>query len=240
MKIRLISDLHIDHTPLDISFFDEDVLVIAGDVSENIHSTLNIIKNYLKTNISADIVFILGNHDYYGGTIEDVHDKWSCVNLDRFHYLASSSIVIRGYRFCGATLWTDMKGADKQHIESTISDYHYILDLKVENTIRLHQQELFYLKTDVSKSLEPCIVVTHHLPSFKSIDRKYKDSPVNYAFASDLNSFIEESKILYWFHGHTHSNCDYTIGSTRVICNPRGYSEEENIEFDIGMIIETS
>jgi predicted phosphodiesterase len=27
-------------------------------------------------------------------------------------------------------------------------------------------------------------------------------------------------------HGHTHDPCDYMIGETRVICNPRGYPAE--------------
>jgi hypothetical protein len=26
-----------------------------------------------------------------------------------------------------------------------------------------------------------------------------------------------------WTHGHTHHEFDYMVGSTRVVCNPRGY-----------------
>jgi hypothetical protein len=29
-----------------------------------------------------------------------------------------------------------------------------------------------------------------------------------------------------------HSKIDYMIGDTRVLCNPRGYNELENPEFD--------
>jgi hypothetical protein len=40
----------------------------------------------------------------------------------------------------------------------------------------------------------------------------------------------------YWLHGHVHKSLDYTIGDTRVICNPRGYpgpgGTRENPNFD--------
>jgi hypothetical protein len=29
-----------------------------------------------------------------------------------------------------------------------------------------------------------------------------------------------------WIHGHTHDEFDYTIGITKVLCNPRGYPKE--------------
>ena len=32
-----------------------------------------------------------------------------------------------------------------------------------------------------------------------------------------------------WVHGHTHERYDYMIGSTRVVCNPRGYIKYEEI-----------
>ena len=36
-----------------------------------------------------------------------------------------------------------------------------------------------------------------------------------------------DKKIKYWIHGHTHDACDYMIGDTRVLCNPRGYIGHE-------------
>ena len=32
-------------------------------------------------------------------------------------------------------------------------------------------------------------------------------------------------------HGHIHSQQDYMIGDTRVVCNPRGYPDEPNANF---------
>jgi hypothetical protein len=30
-----------------------------------------------------------------------------------------------------------------------------------------------------------------------------------------------------WTHGHMHDDFDYTIGTCRVVCNPRGYVGHE-------------
>ena len=47
---------------------------------------------------------------------------------------------------------------------------------------------------------------------------------------SDLSEFIlDRPGIKLWTHGHTHENFDYMIGSTRIVCNPRGYDGYEDI-----------
>jgi hypothetical protein len=73
------------------------------------------------------------------------------------------------------------------------------------------------------------VVVGHHCPSFKSVHPKYAhDKIMNAAFASDLDDFIAyRPQIKLWTHGHTHEPFDYTIGTTRIVCNPRGYSGHE-------------
>jgi hypothetical protein len=37
---------------------------------------------------------------------------------------------------------------------------------------------------------------------------------------------VESSGAALWIHGHLHRADDYVIGSTRVLCNPRGYPDE--------------
>ena len=47
------------------------------------------------------------------------------------------------------------------------------------------------------------------------------------------------SRAPLWVHGHTHDSADYTIGATRVLCNPRGYSGVElNPRFDPNLLVE--
>ena len=51
---------------------------------------------------------------------------------------------------------------------------------------------------------------------------------VNGAYSSDLSEFIlDRPQIKLWTHGHTHDTFDYMIGTTRIVCNPRGYDGYE-------------
>ena len=85
------------------------------------------------------------------------------------------------------------------------------------------------------------VIVGHHAPSKSSTKPQYQgDFIVNGAYSSDLSDLILDNPcIKLWTHGHTHSSFDYMLGSTRIVCNPRGYyNYEENDEFDSGKVVE--
>jgi predicted phosphodiesterase len=93
-----------------------------------------------------------------------------------------------------------------------------------------HKAMLGYIKNIVAeKGNEKFVVVGHHAPSKQSTKPRYKDDTVmNGGYSSDLSEFIlDRPQIKAWTHGHTHDLFDYMIGSTRVICNPRGYVQYE-------------
>jgi Icc-related predicted phosphoesterase len=73
---------------------------------------------------------------------------------------------------------------------------------------------------------EKFVVVGHHAPSKQSTHPKYQnDQLMNGGYSSDLSEFIlDHPQIKLWTHGHTHDPFDYMIGTTRVVCNPRGYA----------------
>lgn len=79
----------------------------------------------------------------------------------------------------------------------------------------------------IEQSLRPDgnnIVVGHHAPSKLSTKPKYQhDVKMNGGYSSDLIPFIVDHPIKLWTHGHTHDSFDYMIGTTRIVCNPRGY-----------------
>jgi len=74
------------------------------------------------------------------------------------------------------------------------------------------------------------VVVGHHAPSKSSEHPRYKnDQLMNGAYNSKLDQFIlDRPGIKLWTHGHTHEDFDYMIGTTRVVCNPRGYINHED------------
>jgi Icc-related predicted phosphoesterase len=84
---------------------------------------------------------------------------------------------------------------------------------------------------------EDDVVVTHHLPSFRSVPPQFQNSSLNAFFVHDVENSIRQYSPSLWIHGHTHTNFDYTIGKTRVVANPRGYPEE-NRAFQTDFVIE--
>ena len=73
------------------------------------------------------------------------------------------------------------------------------------------------------------VVVGHHAPSRMSTHERWKDEYLmNGCYSSVMYEFIlDRPEIALWTHGHTHEDFDYMIGTTRVVCNPRGYVGHE-------------
>ena len=86
-----------------------------------------------------------------------------------------------------------------------------------------HKQFLDYLSMQFNK--DKLVVVTHHAPSGLSTPDEYKhQTEMNGGYRSHLDYLIEDHpQIKLWIHGHMHDPVDYTIGSTRIFANPRGY-----------------
>lgn len=82
------------------------------------------------------------------------------------------------------------------------------------------------------------VVVGHHAPSKLSIKPRYAhDHLTNGAYSSDLSEFIlDRPCIKLWTHGHTHDIFDYMVGTTRVVCNPRGYIGYESCADDFKLM----
>ena len=250
MKIKLLSDLHLEFYTFVIPYDGEDLLILAGDISPTFQETLQLIDSYLdKTPTTTKVILVLGNHDYYGHLVEVVDAQWKQIKRDRFYFLQDDSVVINGYRFHGATMWTDMLGGDPKAMENcrlSINDFRRIQHFSPEYACRLHYTSRRMLSSTLGNSPEPVVVITHHLPSYKSIDPEYTGSAINPAFAStDLDDLIHHEKVKLWCHGHTHKCTEYMDGNTMVLCNPRGYIKKfrgyikrENKRFDEHQIFE--
>jgi Icc-related predicted phosphoesterase len=101
----------------------------------------------------------------------------------------------------------------------------------------MHQQSRLFIDSALKADRTKTVVVTHHLPHCRSIPARFKGDLLNAAYASDLSEVIEMGRPVLWIHGHTHDSCDYTVGDTRVICNPRGY-DDENGHFNLSLTVQ--
>jgi Icc-related predicted phosphoesterase len=134
-------------------------------------------------------------------------------------------------------LWTEdgknggqyVKNADGSLIRTGYKSREEPARWTPEDSVTDHKKMLAYVDL-VTREPGQYVVVGHHCPSESSVADVYKGNLLNAAFRSRLDDFIESRpQICLWLHGHTHYNFDYEIGTTRVVCNPRGYVGHESI-----------
>ena len=199
-----------------------------------------------------NVIYIVGNHEHYNGDFQRTipHLKMYLQSyLENLHILDKSVVTINDVTFIGGTLWTDMNKEDPSTLYSMkgmMNDFIKVANGKIDNrgkpykvinrltpddVVVDHKEMLEYIRTVVKgKYDQKFVVVGHHAPSKLSTKPKYQDDYImNGAYSSDLSEFIlDYPQIKMWTHGHTHDNFDYLVGSTRVVCNPRGYIKYEH------------
>lgn len=240
MKIQLLSDLHIEFQSYQYPDCDSDIVVLAGDI----HTKDQGVKWAIKNILDKPVVYILGNHEYYGKTypklVTEVKELARGTNI---HILEQDVVTINGINFIGCTLWTDFDLFGSARIagyycQTKMTDYKKIKRLPNYSKVRsidiaiAHKKSKFWLAEELKKrASETNIVVTHHGPSLKSVPPGSHKDMITAAYVSDLEDFIELYQPQLWLHGHLHNSSDYTIGRCRVLCNPKGYAGKENISF---------
>ena len=96
--------------------------------------------------------------------------------------------------------------------------------LQVEEFNQMHEACIDFIRKSVEESTAShIVVVTHHLPTFEVVAPQHKNSVLNSAFASEYGDWIAHSRIDAWIYGHSHTNINTEIGSSRIICNQMGY-----------------
>ena len=185
------------------------------------------------------VIYIAGNHEFYHGrwvaSLQHLRDE--CAKFPNVYFLENDIKVIGEVSFIGSTLWTDCNKADPLTLHALtdmMNDYRVIRNdelgftkLRPAHTMHRHHQTMSYLKAVLPDLKDKKVVfVGHHTPSHQSIHEMYRgDYLMNGGYHSDLSEFIlDHPQIVLWTHGHTHEPMDYMIGTTRVVCNPRGYA----------------
>ena len=202
------------------------------------------------------VIYIAGNHEHYHGdfsdTIPRLRDKLGY--LANLHILDKQIVQFGDVSFIGGTLWTDMNNEDPITLNAMtgmMNDFRCVLNsdrvvnfkdtegkfhtrpakFSPEDAVDDHKKMVEYIRLMIEgKFDQKFVVVGHHAPSKLSTHPRYADEQVmNGGYSSDLSEFImDHPQIKLWTHGHTHEDFDYMIGSTRIVCNPRGYDAYED------------
>ncbi len=247
VRLHLLGDLHLEFRAYDEPSPEADVVVLAGDVATGLRGIPWARSRWPET----PVVYVAGNHEYYGDAVPRLTEKlrWQAEQRG-IHFLENESVEIGGVRFLGCTLWTDfLLGGDDARARAAaaqvMADYRKIRlspeyrRVRPEDTAGWHARSRRWLEEQVrAGATAGAVVVTHHAPSLRSVPPEYRADPVTAAFASGLDELVERSGAAVWVHGHTHHCVDYAIGGTRVLANQRGYPDEGVTAFDPALVID--
>lgn len=256
MRIHHLSDLHDDRTPyrpVPAEVVGCDVVVLTGDIGKGSGGIEWARRHYPNT----EVIYVPGNHEFYGLDLDDaLAEMRAAAKRTGVHLLDNDEVTLRDrsgqeVRFLGATLWTDFElfgRKERDYMmwqgERGINDYRLITlqgrRLTPASSIELHRRSVSWLTEALEQRAERQVVLTHHLPSMRSVSERFQHSDLSACFASNLDPLVAQCDL--WLHGHTHDSMDYLLGKTRVVCNPRGYQYRsgafENDSFDPMLVIE--
>lgn len=152
MKAWIFSDLHIE---MDVGFAltkipEADVCLCAGDILDGgVVASILWLRKFVAPYMP--VVFVPGNHEYYRSSIkEGLAAGYKLAQSDNDLFLLDGdTVVLGGYRFIGATLWTNFDLHDEPRLAMAIAkeelnDYRQI---KLSKTPfkRFTPQESLYL-----------------------------------------------------------------------------------------------
>lgn len=244
-RIRVLSDLHLEHADWTPPAVPCDLIVLAGDIGSGTQGITWARKAFPDT----PIVYVAGNHEFYGFEIDAMtRELRAAATAESIHFLERDIFCFRGLRILGATLWTDFKlfGLAEQWFAERaalagMADCRLIragLGMLTPPRMAERQEDAVrWLESELPREWPgKTVVVSHHLPSMQCVSAHHRASLLTAAFASNLDALFEGADL--WIHGHTHTAADFQAGRCRVVCNPRGYPGERTSKFDDLLTIE--
>jgi predicted phosphodiesterase len=264
MRIAILSDLHVEFEPFKppAAARQAELVILAGDI----HNGVEALHWARRTFPDQRLVQVAGNHEFFGGCwqplLEQMREAAQALDI---HLLENDSVVIDGVQFLGATLWTDFRLFETpgRPLQMTADEAKPLLRRRMidfslirmrdsqavggerifspDDSVAIHRRSREWLARQLAIPFDgPRVVVSHHLPTWRSVAPAFLRALSNASFASNLDHLF--GPVALWVHGHTHHSFDYRVGATRIVANPRGYRMKEggfeNPSFDPALRVE--
>ncbi len=197
------------------------------------------------------VLFVLGNHEFYDRAFpREIEKTKERARGTSIHVLENDSFRLDDVEFFGCTFWTDFMLPEQKEIAAsearqTMNDYRYIRmspafrRLRATDTAFFHSRSRDWLLKAVKESdCRKKVIITHHAPSALSLPRESASDILSSAYASNEDTLVKELEADLWVHGHIHQGCDYRIGKTRIVSNPKGYPGEAAPGFNPDFVVE--
>jgi len=251
MRFDLMSDIHLEFERktddfsqvLDNLFKMEGerskVLVVAGDVMPMAHFTKISpkAKRFFKkaSSLYEHVIFVLGNHDYWGGIFEVAKSVWQTELGDKITVLTSGKTFdYDGFMFIGDTLWARPKEKFRETVEFSMNDYRYIAKilkgqtpddeafsyeglrltvLNLADTMNENSKTIKFIRDTLKKNPEKkFVVVTHHAPLMECATETEKPFDLIGAYCNSYLKTIEKFPNIHaWVYGHLHTPKNITV-----------------------------
>jgi len=261
MKFDFCSDTHEDfyYGSLlwqDLKNPESDTLILAGDVSNDIEKTAEILfeakKHY------NNVAFIDGNHDNYNigmmkqdykSVSENMNYLFTASIKDGWTYLPFRDLKINDTVIIGVNGWYSF---DSKSVRYTKEEQYnawktYMSDSRVIKFDKapdiLAEEQANYLFDKVSQynddeTIKNIVITTHTLPIEEALIIKTETSHADIAWNQMSGSFVNtnmkkvwmnnsKEKIKIWTFGHTHYPKSIVKNNINFEANPRGYPTEQ-------------
>jgi predicted phosphohydrolase len=251
MKLAWITDIHLNFVDFDTKqkFYESlfvnaiDAIAISGDIDEALTLSNTLIE--MTRHILKPIYFVLGNHDYYRGSVTGLRKeiKALCKKTSQLHWLPESKEIelTKSTALIGEDCWADGRYGDYASSQVVLNDSHMIKELYQGNKLGKYQllevMQKFAdfdanrlkgnLELAVSKQEIEKVIVLIHVPPFKeSCMYEGKISGDDYLpfFSSKATGDVllevakKNPKIEFLvLCGHTHSKSYYNPLSNLVV-----------------------
>jgi hypothetical protein len=244
IRLAIASDLHVEKGDWALPALDTDLWVLAGDVGWGLDGMAWLARNLG----SRRAVLIAGNREHWHhpeGTDPGTALAAAAAEIPGLTFLRDRGAVfdVGGIqlRVLGCTLWTDYRLEGDQagamaRAGASMPDYRNGrgpdgAPLTPEAVLAWNAASVRFLERELRRRHDgPTLVVTHHLPSARSLKARRPDHAPTIVSVTELDRLIGESGPDLWVHGHSHRDCDYRIGRTRIVSRQRGGPENGAFE----------
>lgn len=238
MRLLWATDIHADHTQPEVfEHFCQllkkqkgDALLLTGDIATAGLLTKKLVS--LLDTLHIPIYFVLGNHDYYGGSIAEVREHLSlvCTLHQNLFYLTELDVIslTSHTALVGHDGWADGRAGDYTKSPILLNDYFVIEEFKglnpdqrLKQLQKLADEAVSHAQTHIPaafKTHEKVVFLTH-VPPFEEACL-YNDAPADPDWSphftsklmgETLSSLMRDhpDKELLVLCGHTHHEADY-------------------------------
>jgi len=194
-RLGWVTDIHLDwlERPRRLQFYETlraaglDALLIGGDIG--VAQSLPLFLSELESSVAAPIYFVLGNHDFYGSSIEAVRERVrrKAAESGRLIWLPSAGVVKLNATtaLVGHDSWADGRCGDFFSSDVLLNDHVLIEELSVTGELRrfgsydkakllaklhsLGDEAAHYIRRVLLEALETCTraMVLTHVPPFR-------------------------------------------------------------------------